>query len=378
MLVVDDVELVLGGSLVVGASLVVGTSLELVELLVGTTVDVDVLVTASHVQTGEHTSPGSHAKAPPGELGSHGSPGSTMPFPHVPGVVVVVVDVDDVVDDDVVDEVDDVVVVGGPLVDVVDDVSQVHTDEHTSPGAHVNAPVGELGSQGSPGSTTPFPQRFGPVVLVVEELVVDEVLVDELVVETGSHVHVGEHTSPGSHVNAPVGELGSQGSPGSTMPFPHSPAAVVVVVDDEVVVVEVAPLHSGGYGTNSGTARRSMQSTLNSVTQSTHWTMSWTSTIARLQLLPAGMVTPGHVDGNPMSLGDRSSPPPHTLSGPPHALQIFSTFFDSASWIAGIALPSPGSGHRFECLPFKRASQHFCSAFDFACRNFVVSLPIAR
>ncbi len=318
VLVVDDVELVVGGSLVVG------TSLELVELLVGTTVDVDVLVTASHVQTTEHTSPGSHVNAPVGELGSHGSPGSTTPFPHRPGVVVE--DVDVVVDDDVVEDVDDVVLVVGPLVEVVDDVSQVHAAEHTSPGAHVNAPVGELGSHGSPGSTTPFPHspgcevvvvvdvvvvvetashvhvaehtspgahvnapvgelgshgslgsttpfphRPGPVVLVVEELVVDELLVDELVVETGSQVHTDEQTSPGAHVNAPVGELGSHGSLGSTTPFPHNPGPVVVVVDDVVtVVVEVAPLHSGGYGTNSGTARRSRQSTLNSVTQSTH------------------------------------------------------------------------------------------------------------
>ncbi len=106
--------------------------------------------------------------------------------------------------------------------------------------------------------------------------------------------------------------------------------------------------------------------------------MSWRSTIALLQLLPPGIVTSGHVNGNPMSLGERSSPPPHALSAPPHALQIFSIFFASALSMAGIALPSPGAGQTFEWLPFKRSSQHFCSAFDFAWRNFVVSLPIAR
>jgi hypothetical protein len=122
-----------------------------------------------------------------------------------------------------------------------------------------------------------------------------------------------------------------------------------------------------------------MQSTLNSVTQSTQSTMSCTSTIAPLQLLGApGIVTPGHVAGNPMSDGDRSSAPPHARSSPPHVLQMLATFFASALSIASRALLSPGSGQGFVCLFLSRASQHFCSALDFARRNLVVSLPMAR
>jgi hypothetical protein len=432
VLLVDDVE-VDGGSAVV-----VGASVELVDVVGGvvvlTTVEVDVV--GSHVQPAEQTSPGAHVNAPPGELGSHGSPASTMPFPHDPTTVVVVVDVvvvedvlevEAVVVDVVVDShvhttehtspgahvntpvgelashgspesttpfpqfpgtvVDDVLGVGVVVVVVVD--SHVHAPEHTSPGAHVNAPVGELASHGSPASTTPFPHVPATVVVVVDDDVVVVVVVDDdvvvvvamvdvVVVEVDSHVHAPEHTSPGAQVKAPPGEVGSHGSPGSTMPFPHCPGTDVVVVD-EVVVVDVVPLHSGGYGTNSGTARRSTQSTLNSVTQSTQSTMSCTSRIAPLQLLGApGMVTPGHVAGNPMSLGERSSEPPHARSAPPHALQMSATFFASAAAIACCALPSPGVGHTLPCLPLSRASQHFCSAFDFASRNFVVSLPMAR
>jgi len=117
-------------------------------------------------------------------------------------------------------------------------------------------------------------------------VLVDVVLVvASVVVVVGSQVHVPEQTSPGGQLKAPPGELASHSSPGSRTPLPHVPGCVVVVVE-VVVVVDGAPLHSVGYDVNSGTVRRSMQSTLNSVTQSTQSTMSCRSTMGPAQLGP--------------------------------------------------------------------------------------------
>jgi hypothetical protein len=120
---VPEVEVVEGSveldvELVDGVDAVVVVTVELEELVV-----VDVM----HVQSWEQVEPGGQLKAPPGELGSQSSPGSTTPLlQSVEGVVVVVdvlvleevgLDVDDVVGTEVggVDvEVDDDVVVGAP------------------------------------------------------------------------------------------------------------------------------------------------------------------------------------------------------------------------------------------------------------------------
>src|SRR6185369_16177792 len=139
-----------------------------------------------------------------------GSPGSSMPLPQRFSVV------------DVVD------VVVGASVEVVVVDAQVHAAVQTSPGAQRNAPPGELGSHGSPGSTMPLPQRFRVVVVV-------DGVVDVVVVE--AHVQAAVQTSPGAQRKAPPGELGSHGSPGSTMPLPQSSGAVVDVVDVVGVVV---------------------------------------------------------------------------------------------------------------------------------------------
>ena len=72
-----------------------------------------------------------------------------------------------------------------------------------------------------------------------------------------------------------------------------------------------------------------------------------------------------------------------SLSAPPQALQMALIFFVSALAIASAAfcgaLPSGAfvSGHVPECLPFKRASQHFWRFFSFASTNFIAFLPIA-
>ena len=122
---------------------------------------------------------------------------------------------------------------------------------------------------------------LSPLVVVVGGMVVGGRLVVgapvDVVVLVDTQLQAPEQTSPGAHVNAPPGELGSHGSPGSTIPLPHVFAIVVVVVDadgggvvGELVVGVGAGLHSGGYDANCGTVSRSVQSTLNSVTQSTH------------------------------------------------------------------------------------------------------------
>ena len=156
---------------------------------------------------------------------------------------------------------------------------------------------------------------------------------------------------------------------------------VDVLLDElvDVVVVVAFGLQTGFSGlANCGIAAASMQSVLNVDTQSTQSTRFCAVTIAPLQL-PGGSanaVTSLQLPANPICETGMSSPPPHTLSAPPHALQIVETFFASAFWMAGTALPSPGSGHGFEWRPFRRASQHFWRAFEREFRNFVVDFPI--
>ena len=89
------------------------------------------------------------------------------------------------------------------------------------------------------------------------------------------------------------------------------------------------------------------------------------------------MVTDGQLDTKPIAAGATSPLPLHSLSAPPHALQIVTTFLVSALPMSSIAFPSPGFGHGFVCRPFKRASQHFCMAFERAPRYFDVALPTA-
>jgi hypothetical protein len=157
-----------------------------------------------------------------------------------------------------------------------------------------------------------------------------------------------------------------------------------VLVEEEldvlvvVVVVVWFGLHWMGSGlTNSGTATASIQSVLNTDTQSTQSTMFCALTMAPLQLDGSKVVTAGQFATNPIAPGVRSSPPPQSLSAPPHALQMDDTFLASAFEMSVVALPSPGSGHGLLWRPLSRASQHFCRAFDRAPRNFAVALPIA-
>jgi hypothetical protein len=155
----------------------------------------------------------------------------------------------------------------------------------------------------------------------------------------------------------------------------------VELVDDVLVVLDVVVafgLHCAGSGlTNCGTATAVMQSTLNSVTQSTQSTMSCASRMAPSHDDAPGGVTSGQLATKPICAGVASPLPLQSLSAPPHALQMLEIFFVSALPMRSCALPSPGTGQGFECLFFRRASQHFCSAFDFAARNFTVDLPIA-
>src|SRR5687768_14553658 len=89
--------------------------------------------------------------------------------------------------------------------------------------------------------------------------------------------------------------------------------------------------------------------------------------------LPGGS-TAGQLDVNPICATVRSSGPPQSLSGPPHLLQIFWTFFASAFAMRSDAV---ASGH--VPLPFvSTVLTHLPSAFRLASKNFAVSLPIAR
>lgn len=155
----------------------------------------------------------------------------------------------------------------------------------------------------------------------------------------------------------------------------------VELVEDVLVVLDVVVafgLHSAGSGlTNCGTATAVMQSTLNSVTQSTQSTMSCASKMAPSHDDAPGGVTSGQPGTKPICAGVASPVPLQSLSAPPHALQMLEIFLVSALPMSSDALPSPGDGQAFECLPFMRASQHLCSALDFDARNFTVDLPIA-
>lgn len=95
------------------------------------------------------------------------------------------------------------------------------------------------------------------------------------------------------------------------------------------------------------------------------------------QLEASNVVTDGQLETKPIDPTGVSALPPQSLSVPPHALQMVVTFFVSAFEMRRVALPSPGFGHGFECRPFRRASQHFCMAFERAPRYFDVALPIA-
>jgi len=148
-----------------------------------------VVVVVTHMHSAEQTAGGVQRSAPEGELGSHSSPGSTLPLPQVPPVVVVVlvVDVVDVVlasvtvvvEDVVTVVVEDVVtVVVGCEAVVVVVVTHTHCAEQIAGGVQRSAPEGELGSHCSSPSTLPSPQVLVVlVVLVVTVMVVLDVVV---------------------------------------------------------------------------------------------------------------------------------------------------------------------------------------------------------
>src|SRR6266404_6020445 len=117
-----------------------------------------------------------------------------------------------------------------------------------------------------------------------------------------------------------------------------------------------------------------MQSTLNSLTQSTQSTSFERSVTAPPHDAPPGTVTFGQLLGNPMVVGVKSSLVPQTRSEPPHALQMPTRIFESAFAIAGCALASGQEPPPFVSTP----SSQRASAFDFAMTNFVANLPIAR
>ncbi len=72
--------------------------------------------------------------------------------------------------------------------------------------------------------------------------------------------------------------------------------------------------------------------------------------------------------------------PSHSLSAPPHALQIVVLCLVAAFVIAARYLPSPASTPSHVAvgpsLPFSFASQHFCSALLFELRNADVAFPM--
>jgi hypothetical protein len=141
---------------------------------------------------------------------------------------------------------------------------------------------------------------------------------------------------------------------------------VLLVVDDEVeldvddellldveldvlvlvVVVVAFGLQRASSGPNSGTAAWSMQSVLNSVTQSTQVTRSFAVTTAPLQLdgVPSKGLPYGQVAGNPIDATGTSPLPSQSLSGPPHALQMVVIFFVSALLRRSAVLPVASTG----------------------------------
>src|SRR4051795_6127050 len=97
-----------------------------------------------------------------------------------------------------------------------------------------------------------------------------------------------------------------------------------------------------------------MQSTLNSVTQSTQRTRSLRLLIGPPHAAPPGTCTAGQWPTKPMPLGPNGPGDEHvtpSVDSVSQALQIFPTFFDSAFWIAMPALPSPGTGHGNVAVP---------------------------
>src|SRR5439155_23758091 len=86
------------------------------------------------------------------------------------------------------------------------------------------------------------------------------------------------------------------------------------------MVVEVVPtctLHCVGYDSKPGTVSASAQSTLNSLTQSTHATRSWRLLMGPPQLEPPGTVTEGQVPTKPICAGVKSPAPSQARSEPP-------------------------------------------------------------
>src|SRR6266404_1985034 len=135
---------------------------------------------------------------------------------------------------------------------------------------------------------------------------------------------------------------------------------------------------SAGYAIGSGRDSASRQSTLNSVTQSTHATRSLASVIGPPHAGPPGTVTGGQSLTKPIWFGGKLGARQVTPSDDPaaHALQILLTFFDCALAIAGPALVSPGTGHGSVAVPLSTALRHLPRILSLARRNLEVSLPI--
>jgi hypothetical protein len=134
-------------------------------------------------------------------------------------------------------------------------------------------------------------------------------------------------------------------------------------------------LHSGGYVASAGTEAASTQSPLNVATQSTQATTPDMFVIDAAHELPCGTVTSGQLEGKPIVAGSRSSPPPHTWSGPPHALQMPFTFLNSA---LAIEPDATASGHGPLEDPKSTRVSHFWRERTSALKYFSVYLPIAR
>ena len=200
----EDVELLLD----VVVELLVVLVLACVEVVVDSVVDVVVTVCAvvevvddvevvlvTQWQVSSQTKPPPALPVhEPANAGSHSSPASIMPLPHV-GVVDVVVVLLVLVDVEVLSAVVDVVllelvVVLASVVEVVDDVevlggTQWQVSSHTKPPVALPVQLGcaVAGSHSSPASTVPLPHSGGVVEVVVELLVLVDVLVDAVVVD---------------------------------------------------------------------------------------------------------------------------------------------------------------------------------------------------
>ena len=130
----------------------------------------------------------------------------------------------------------DEVVVGVAVVDVELELDVDDDDDVDVVGASVELVVDDVGA------TVVVEEVVGPTVVVDEEVVgtvdVEEevVGVEELVVVGTTQVHCSEQMEPSGQLKAPPGELGSHGSPSSTMPLPQSDGMLVLVVVEVVVV----------------------------------------------------------------------------------------------------------------------------------------------